>query len=88
VRVTFDLERELEREAQFKGGVDAMVAKPLNLRFGVITNPNSFSAGFGLHWRELVLDYAFIYHPILQPSHLVGIGFNLDQSLGELWQNK
>ena len=86
VRVSFDLERELEREAQFKGGVDAMVAKPLNLRFGVITNPNSFSAGFGLHWRELVLDYAFIYHPILQPSHLIGIGFNLNKSVGELWR--
>ncbi len=88
VRVTFDLERELEREAQFKGGVNAMIAKPLDLRFGVITNPNSFSAGFGFHWRELVVDYAFIYHPVLQPSHLVGIGFNLNQSLADLWREK
>ncbi len=88
VRVTFDLERQLESEAQFKGGVNAMIAKPLDLRFGVITNPNSFSAGFGFHWRELVVDYAFIYHPVLQPSHLVGIGFNLNQSFADLWREK
>ncbi len=88
VRVTFDLERELERETQFKGGVNAVIAKPLDFRFGVITNPNSFTAGFGLHWRELVLDYAFIYHPVLQPSHLIGVGFNIPQSLGELWRQK
>ena len=88
VRVTFDLERELDSESQFKGGVNAMIAKPLDLRFGVITNPNSFSAGFGFHWRELVVDYAFIYHPVLQPSHLVGIGFNLSQSLSDLWREK
>lgn len=88
VRVTFDVERELERETQFKGGVNAMLAKPIDLRFGVVTNPNMFTTGFGFHWRELVIDYAFIYHPVLQPSHLVGIGFNISQSLADLWRTK
>lgn len=88
VRTTFDIERVLSGEAQFKGGVQAAVAKPFDLRFGVNTNPNSFAAGFGLHWRELVVDYAFIYHPVLSPSHLVGIGFNLDQTLVQLWRGE
>ncbi len=64
------------------------MVEPLDLRLGVITNPNSFTAGFGFHWRELVLDYAFMYHPVLSPSHLVGIGFNLDQSVAEIGKAK
>jgi len=88
VRTTFDLERVISGETQFKGGLNATVVKPLDLRFGVTSNPNCFTAGFGLHYRELVLDYAFVYHPVLSPSHLVGIGFNLDQTLPEIWQAK
>ncbi|MFZ5434677.1 MAG: hypothetical protein ACOZB3_13000, partial [Calditrichota bacterium] len=88
VRTTFDVERVVSGETQFKGGVCATVVKPLDLRFGVNTNPNSFTAGFGLRWRELVLDYAFLYHPVLNPSHLIGIGFNLDKPLGDLWRGK
>jgi hypothetical protein len=88
VRTTFDIERTLSGETQFKGGVNATVVKPLDLRFGIASNPNTFSAGFGLRWREMVLDYAFIYHPVLNPSHLVGIGFDLDQSLFDIWRAK
>jgi hypothetical protein len=88
VRTTFDVERVISGPTQFKAGINAAIAKPMDLRFGVMTNPNSFTAGFGLHWRELVLDYAFIYHPVLSPSHLVGLGFDLDKSLAEVWQGK
>ncbi|MBU0508631.1 hypothetical protein KKH27_07340 [bacterium] len=88
VRTTFDVERVVSGETQFKGGVNATVVKPLDLRFGINTNPNSFTAGFGLHFRELVIDYAFLYHPIFNPSHLIGIGFNIEQGLGDLWRGK
>ncbi len=88
VRTTFDVERVISGDTQFKGGINAQVIKPLDLRFGVMTNPNSFTAGFGLHWHELVIDYAFIYHTILNPSHLIGIGFNLDPSLQQIWEAK
>jgi hypothetical protein len=88
VRTTFDIERVLSGDTQFKGGINATVVKPLELRVGALTNPNCFTAGFGIHWRELVIDYAFVYHPILDPSHLIGIGFNLDRSLPEIWQAK
>jgi hypothetical protein len=84
VRTTFDVERIISGETQLKGGLNASIVKPLDLRFGIMSNPNSFTAGFGLHWRELVVDYAFIYHPVLNPSHLIGIGFNLDQSLVDI----
>lgn len=88
VRTTFDVEREVSGETQFKGGFNAQVVKPLDLRFGISTNPNTFASGFGLRWREMVLDYAFVYHPVLAPSHLFGLGFQLDQSLAEIWRAK
>jgi hypothetical protein len=84
VRTTFDVERSLEGESVFKGGVNAMIVDPLDLRFGIMTNPNNFTAGFGLRFRELVIDYAFIYHPILEPSHMIGIGFDLDRPIFEM----
>lgn len=88
VQTSFDVERMISGETQFKGGVNATVAKPLDLRFGVMSNPNVFTAGFGLHYRELVVDYAFVYHPVLNPSHLIGVGFNLDKTLPEIWRAK
>ena len=86
VRTSFDVERILTGETQFKGGVSAMVVRPFDLRFGIVTNPNSFTTGFGLRWREMVIDYGFVYHPVLNPSHLIGIGFDMDRSLAQIWQ--
>jgi hypothetical protein len=88
VRTTFDIERTMSGFTQFKGGLNATIAKPLDLRFGILSNPNAFTAGFGLHWREMVLDYAFIYHPVLNPSHQIGLGFNLDKSLVDIVRAK
>lgn len=88
VRTTFDVERAISGGTQFKGGVSAAIVKPLDLRFGIMSNPNTFTAGFGLHWRELVMDYAFMYHPVLSPSHQIGIGFNLDKPLFDIVRAK
>jgi hypothetical protein len=88
VRTSFDIERELNAATIFKGGIDAQVVKPFHLRFGVMTNPNIFTGGFGLFWREIVIDYAFIYHPVLSPSHMIGIGFDVDQPIAEIWHRK
>ncbi|MFH1011575.1 MAG: hypothetical protein V1784_10125 [bacterium] len=88
VETSFDIERILGGETQFKGGLNATVLPPLDLRFGIFTNPNGFTAGFGLHWRELVMDYAFVYHPVLSPTHQVGIGFQIEQSLVDVWRGK
>ncbi len=88
VETSFDIERVLSGETQLKGGLNANIVSPLDLRFGVFTNPNGFSAGFGLHWRELIVDYAFVYHPILSPTHQVGIGFQIEESLSDVWRGK
>jgi hypothetical protein len=86
VKSTFDIERRLEGGTVFKAGGDLQVVKPFHLRVGVLTNPNIFTAGFGLFFRDIVVDYAFMYHPILSPSHTFSVGFDVPQSLGKLWK--
>lgn len=84
VRTSFDIERRLDAGTVFKAGGDLQVVKPFHIRVGVMTNPNVFTAGFGLFYRDIVVDYAFLYHPILSPSHTFSVGFDVPQSLGKL----
>lgn len=85
VKTSFDIERRLEAGTVFKAGSDLQVAKPFHLRVGVMTNPNVFTAGFGLFYRDITVDYAFLYHPVLSPSHTFSVGFDVPQGLGQLW---
>lgn len=86
VKTSFDIERRLDAGTIFKAGGDLQVVKPFHIRVGVMTNPNIFTAGFGLFYRDIVVDYAFIYHPVLSPSHSFSVGFDVPQSLGKLWK--
>ncbi|MBK8130067.1 MAG: hypothetical protein IPK53_14555 [bacterium] len=86
VKTTFDIERRLEGGTVFKAGGDMQVVKPFHLRVGVMSNPNIFTAGFGLFFRDMVVDYAFLYHPVLAPSHTFSVGFDVPRTLGQLWK--
>ncbi len=86
VKTSFDIERRLDAGTIFKAGGDLQVVKPFHIRVGVMTNPNIFTAGFGLFYRDIVVDYAFLYHPVLSPSHSFSVGFDVPQSLGKLWK--
>lgn len=86
VKTTFDIERALEGGTVFKAGGDLQVVKPFHLRVGVMSNPNILTAGFGLFFRDLVVDYAFLYHPVLAPSHTFSVGFDVPQTIGQLWK--
>lgn len=86
VRTTFDIERRLDAGTVFKAGGDLQVVKPFHIRVGVMSNPNIFTAGFGLNYRDLIVDYALLYHPILAPSHTFSVGFDVPRSLGQIWK--
>ena len=85
VKTSFDIERRLDSGTIFKAGGDLQVIKPFHIRVGVMTNPNIFTAGFGLFYRDIVVDYAFLYPPVLSPSHSFSVVFDLPQRLGKLW---
>jgi hypothetical protein len=68
-------EKVLGGQMRLKGGLEMIVSAPIRLRAGAFSEPNSFTLGFGLHHQGLGFDYAFVSHPTLEGSHLVGIGF-------------
>jgi len=88
VKTTFDIERRLEGGTVFKAGGDLQVVEPFHLRVGIMSNPNIFTAGFGLFYRDMSIDYSFLYHPVLSPSHAISVGFDVPQTLGQIWKPK
>lgn len=74
VITNFDMESVLGERARMHGGVDFGLNDYLNLRFGIMTEPNVWSGGFGLNWKGVRLDYGFSTGAgPLQESHQVGL---------------
>ena len=60
VVTTFDIRGQLGEEMRFHGGLEFAVLEVLDLRFGVMTDPNKLTGGFGVHLPRLIsFDYAF-----------------------------
>lgn len=45
------------------------------LRFGITTNPSSFSMGFGFRLNKIDLNYSFNTHPYLEASQFFSFGY-------------
>jgi len=74
--IAFD--KTLGYEMQMEGGFEFIPVKWLSLRLGASTSPNRFSAGIGLNYRGLRLDYSFHTHPVLPETHKFGIAYQLN----------
>jgi hypothetical protein len=88
VATVIGAERILGQDVEFGGGVEAWVFPELALRMGITSNPNRFTAGFGLRIRQIGLDYAFLTHPQLPSTHQVSIGVKLPKSFLDLISKK
>lgn len=66
-------------ETQVEGGFEFYVLKYLSFRLGASTQPNRFSAGFGLRSLGIQIDYAFRNHPILAETHQFGIIYHFSK---------
>jgi hypothetical protein len=75
VITTVELEKELGYDIQIHGGLEARVAEPLVLRFGVQSKPNLFDVGAGLVWRQVRVDLSWTYHPVLDGTFRYGLLF-------------
>jgi hypothetical protein len=70
-RITEDLHADLEVEKYLvhkpvlKGGIEYRPAKLLFLRMGLLSNPATFTFGFGLEFGNLQFDIASSYHLVL-----------------------
>ena len=66
-RVTFlvEAEKNIDRNMQFKAGIEYRPIDMLYLRGGISTEPNSFSAGIGCQLNPITIDLATSFHPVL-----------------------
>lgn len=70
-----DYEKEIMFDGSIKAGIEYRVFDFGALRFGVNEKPSSVSAGLGLKYSSLKIDYAFINHQELGLTHSITIGF-------------
>lgn len=63
--IAVETEKDLNRPARFKAGVEYHVVKPVFLRIGIGTNPFDYSFGLGLQFGSLSADLSATRHQVL-----------------------
>lgn len=76
------IEKDIRYNASLSAGLEYELIKYFSLRTGFSNEPSRFTAGIGIHYSFLDLDYAFFTHPDLGLTHQAGliIGFGSDES--------
>ena len=78
VETLLEIASGLGEAVQYRGGAEFEVAEFLSLRGGVRSNPSVFTAGIGLRWTGIQLDYGFSTGGgVLGDTHHLGIGYSL-----------
>ncbi len=67
------IEKEIDKNASLRVGIDYQIIKYLNLRIGAMNEPSSFSAGIGINYSIFEIDYALFNHQDLGFTHQIGI---------------
>ena len=67
------LEKDIRYNPSILFGIDYDIIEYLALRIGSASNPSRFTAGIGINYSIVNLDYAFFTHPDLGLTHQVGI---------------
>jgi hypothetical protein len=60
-----EVEKDLVHKPVLKAGIEYRPAKSLFIRMGVLSNPATFTFGFGLEFGNLQFDIASSYHLVL-----------------------
>jgi hypothetical protein len=67
------VEKDVRYSASFKMGIDYNIIKYLSIRTGFSNEPSAYSAGIGINYSIVSLDYAVSSHPDLGLTHQAGI---------------
>ncbi len=65
VTLVFEVEKDMEQKAMLKVGVEYRIAKMLFVRGGYTLYPQRVSFGIGLRKKNLLIDAATTFHPVL-----------------------
>ncbi len=71
--LNFALDKDIRYDPSISFGIDYDLIEYLALRLGGSNNPSRFTAGLGINYSFVSLDYAFFTHPDLGFTHQVGI---------------
>lgn len=66
---SFEVEKVLGSDAQYRMGLDYAITEWFNVRAGVSTYPSQLTFGFGVKQSFFKVDYAYVSHPILNGTH-------------------
>jgi len=67
--LSLEIFKDIRFEEEFRFGVEVSVLPAFVVRSGIASNPDRFSAGFGISRRWFGLDYAFFTHHVLGLTH-------------------
>ncbi len=79
--ISTSLEKEFDFPISAKFGVDYSPLTFLNLRIGAKTEPNSYSAGIGINYLHIRLDYAIFTNLYLSETHQFAISIEIENLL-------
>lgn len=79
VFVLVESEKELDRPALFKAGLQYHILEKLYLRGGISTNPTYTSIGFGYVLDQFKIDFATNYQPILGYTPQFSLSYQFDK---------
>ncbi len=71
--LSFQIEKDLERNFSFSGGLEYRLFEIILLRLGIRTEPDTYTAGIGIKYSFFQLDYAIFTHPFLGLTHQAGL---------------
>lgn len=75
--IHFAFEKEIENPVSLRFGMDYQPIEYVNIRFGFMNEPSSFSGGLGINYSYFNLDYALFTHQDLGLTHQIGLIINL-----------
>ncbi len=73
VSLNASIQKELNKNASIRFGIDYEIIRYINLRLGAMNEPSSFSAGIGINYSLFEIDYAIFNHQDLGLTHQFGV---------------
>lgn len=79
VILAFETEKDISQKAIFKTGIEYKPVNAFYLRAGMSTRPTLNSFGFGIHIKNLKMDFSSNYNQVLGFSPQVGLTYTFDK---------
>ncbi|HPG41797.1 MAG TPA: hypothetical protein PLP19_21255 [bacterium] len=79
VKMNLELYKDTRFPVDYRCGAEIEPVAGLRVSSGFATTPSRFTAGFGLNWQWLAIDYAFNTHPYLDITHLFSLVFTREK---------